>query len=293
VQTAGVAAGGGKYLQKVRLAGSVGENDWEFNKPLSSLGPVTDVDITIPPPPGDNTQKSGEATPEKKPSNPEGKVLAAKVTQALGGAAKLETVKATKSDFDLTQLDGPMKGTMHVESTIVFPDRMKVDLQMPEGNMSIVVTPNSGFASAEGMGSQDLPPSQKTETVSQLHRDLIYVAQHVNDPAFSFSATGSEKSGEIETKIVDVSGPGVEMRWFVDPQTGRIVRESYKTLGRSGPVDAETAFSDWKSVDGLTLPFHRDNKQDGQKSSTVQFISIQLTPAVDSKIFEKPSTSPQ
>ena len=293
VTTADVARVAAKYLHKDQLAILVAGNDSEFDKPLSSLGPVTDVDITIPPPPGDNTPKSGEATPEKKTSNPEGKALAAKVTQALGGRAKLEAVKATKSDFDLTQLDGPMKGTMHVQSTIVFPDRMKVDLQMPQGNMSIVVTPNAGFASAEGMGSQDLPPSQKTETVAQLHRDLIYVAQHVNDPAFSFAASGSEKSGDIETQVVDVSGPGLEMRWFVDPGTGRILRESYKTLGRSGPVDAETTFSDWKSVDGLTLPFHRDNKQEGQNSSTVQFTSIQLNPSVDAKIFDKPSTPQQ
>jgi len=146
-----------------------------------------------------------------------------------------------------------------------------------------------GFASAEGMGSQELPPSQKTETMAQLHRDLIYIAQHADDPAFSFSAAGREKSGDVDTTIVDVSGPGVSMRWFVDPQTGKIVRETYKTMDRSGPVEGETAFSDWKQVEGLNLPFHRDNKQGGQNSSTVQFTSIQLNPTVDPKIFEKPA----
>jgi hypothetical protein len=92
---------------------------------------------------------------------------------------------------------------------------------------------------------------------------------------------------------VDVSGPGVTMRWFVDPESGKIVRESYKTMGHSGPVDGETAFSDWKTVEGLNLPFHRDNKQGGQNSSSVQFTTIQLNPAVDPKIFEKPAASAQ
>jgi len=292
VTTADVARVAAKYLHKDQLAVLVAGNTAEFDKPLSSLGPVTDVDITIPPPPGDNSEKSSGATqPEIKKSNPEGKALAAKVVQTLGGEEKLQAVKATKSDFAVTQLDGPMKGTMQIESTVVFPDRMKVDLQTPQGNMSIVVTPNSGFASVEGMGSQELPPSQKTETMAQLHRDPIYIAQHANDPEFSFAASGHEKSGDIDTTIVDVSGPGVTMRWFVDSQTGRIVRESYKTTGRPGPVDGETAFSDWKQVEGLNLPFHRDNKQGGQNSSSVQFTSIQLNPIVDPKIFEKPASA--
>ena len=40
-----------KYVHKDRLAVLVVGNDAEFDKPLSTLGPVTDVDITIPPPP--------------------------------------------------------------------------------------------------------------------------------------------------------------------------------------------------------------------------------------------------
>src|SRR5437762_5402115 len=164
VTTADVARAAAKYLHKDQLAVLVAGNTTEFDKPLSSLGQVTDVDITIPPPPpGDNSEKSGEATnPETKPSNPEGKALAAKVVQALGGEEKLQAVKATKSDFSVTQMGGP--GPTQIESTVVFPDRMKVDLQTPQGNMSIVVTPDLGFASAEGMGSQELPPSQRAET---------------------------------------------------------------------------------------------------------------------------------
>jgi hypothetical protein len=82
------------------------------------------------------------------------------------------------------------------------------------------------------------------------------------------------------------------MRWFVDRGTGRIVRETYKGMGQSGPVDTETVFSDWKPVEGLNLPFHRENKQNGETSSSVQFSGIQINPQVDPKIFEKPVASP-
>jgi hypothetical protein len=157
----------------------------------------------------------------------------------------------------------------------------------------MIVTPDSGFMSAEGMGVRDMPASRKQETLEQIHRDLIFLAQHVDDPAFSFAASGTEKSGDMQTTVVDVSGPGVSMRWFVDPQSGKVIRETYQALGQAGPVNSETDFSDWKMVEGLNLPFHRDNKQDGKDSSAVQYTSIHLNPSVDPKIFAKPAAPSQ
>ncbi|HEX8798916.1 MAG TPA: pitrilysin family protein, partial [Terriglobales bacterium] len=49
-----------KYLQKDKLAVLVVGNDGEFDKPLSSLGSVTNVDITIPPPPKELMQQMGQ-----------------------------------------------------------------------------------------------------------------------------------------------------------------------------------------------------------------------------------------
>ena len=293
VTTADVARVAAKYVHKDQLAVLVVGNSAEFDKPLSSLGAVTDVDITIPPPPGEKQEKGADAAPpETKGSNPEGKALAAKVAQALGGEAKLQSVKAVKSAFTLTQLGGAMQGAIQIESTTVYPDHSRVDMQAPQGTFSMITTPDAAFGLAAD-GARELPASRKNENLAQIHRDPIYIAQHVNDPAFSFTPAGSDKTGSAETMIVDVSGPGVTMRWFVDPQTGKIVRETYKAVGQSGPFDGETAFSDWKDVDGLNLPFHRANKQNGQDSSSVQYTSFQINPVVDLKIFEKPASPAQ
>jgi zinc protease len=297
VTTADVARVVAKYLHKDQLAVLVVGNAAEFDKPLSSLGAVTDVDITIPPPPGQPPAGKEEkvkdtAPPETKGSNPEGKALAAKVAQTLGGETKLQSVKSVKSAFTVTQQGGTMPGTILIESVTIYPDHMKVDLQTPQGNFSMITTPEAAFVSTSG-GVQDLPASRKNENLEQIRRDPIYIAQHVSDPAFSFAAAGTDKTGGAEAAIVDISGPGVTMRWFVDPQTGKIVRETYKAVGPSGPFDGETAFSDWKDVGGLNLPFHRANKQNGQDSSSVQFTSFQINPVVDWKVFEKPATPAQ
>jgi zinc protease len=63
VTTADVARVIPKYLHKDQLAVLVVGNPSDFDKPLSSLGPVKDVDITIPPPPaqmGEAGQPAGQ-----------------------------------------------------------------------------------------------------------------------------------------------------------------------------------------------------------------------------------------
>lgn len=52
-----------KYLQKEKLAVLVVGNDAEFDKPLDSLGPVTKVDIAIPPPPKELMEQMGRQGP--------------------------------------------------------------------------------------------------------------------------------------------------------------------------------------------------------------------------------------
>jgi zinc protease len=55
-----VARAASKYLHKEKLTTLVVGNPAEFDKPLSSLGPVTNLDITIPPPPGEQPEPPGK-----------------------------------------------------------------------------------------------------------------------------------------------------------------------------------------------------------------------------------------
>ncbi|HLW88078.1 MAG TPA: insulinase family protein [Terriglobales bacterium] len=284
VQAADVARVAAKYVHKDQFAVLVVGNTAEFDKPLTTLGEVRNIDITIPPPPGEK-----EEAPPAKPtaSNPEGKALAAKVVDAMGGLAKLRSVKSLQADLSEQDAQGGPPTTVKV--TIAFPDRMHVEVQTPQGPFTIVVTPDAGFMSAAGMGVRDLPPPQKTETVKQIHRDLVYIGQHLDDPTFIFAASGNETVGGVDTRIVDVSAGDMAIRWFVDPKTGHVVQESYEAVGRSGEMHGETLLSDWKTNDGITLPATHKNKENGKDSSLVEFIRVQFNPIIDSKLFEKPA----
>jgi hypothetical protein len=177
---------------------------------------------------------------------------------------------------------------MQMESIIVYPDHLHAEIQAPRGTMTIVVTPDSAFASS-GMGIEAMPAERKTEALEQIKRDPIFIASHSNDPSFVFQANGGERIGDLEARIVDVNAAGAAIRWYIDPQTGHILRETYKTLSQQGLVEGETQMENWKTVDGITIPMLRRNKQNGQDSSSAEYNTIEFNPSVDEKIFEKPA----
>jgi zinc protease len=274
-----------KYLHKDQLAVLVVGNTKDFDKPLSSLGSVKEIDIAIPPPAGARQEESSKPTE----SNAEGKELASKVITAMGGEAKFAGIKAVKAEFTMTRKTPQGDIPMQMHTTIVYPDHLHAELQTPQGTMTIVATPDTGFMSMGAMGTQSMPSAQKNETLEQLKRDPIFIAAHWKDPDVFFQAGGTEKVGDIESRIVDVNAAGAAIRWFVNPSDGHILKETYMTLGPGGPVQGETTMENWKTVNGLTLPLQRRNKQNGEETSVSEYKSIDINPAVDPKLFEKPA----
>jgi zinc protease len=269
-----------KYLHKDQLAVLVVGNTKEFDKPLSSLGPVKEIDITIPPPAGAKQESKSQA------SNPEGKALAAKVAAAMGGLPRLQSIKSMHVNIAESDAGGP---AAPVDVYLAFPDSMHVEMQIPQGTLTIVASPNAAFISVPGMGSRNMPPAQKAEMLSQMHHDLVYVAAHADDPTFTFTASGTEKVGDVDTAILDIGGAIPWVRWYVDPKTGYILREQYKGMGQSGSFDGESDLSDWRTADGLTMPYKHANKQNGEQTSTAEFKKIELNPPLDPKMFDQPA----
>ena len=273
-----------KYLHKDQLAVLVVGNTKDFDKPLSSLGAVKEIDITIPPPPAEKSESNDSTKPAA--SNPEGKALAAKVASAMGGLSKLQSIKTMHVSIEESDGGGSPNP---VDVTVAFPDRLHIDIQTPQGALTIVASPDAAFMSMAGMGTRNMPPEQTNEMLAQMHHDLIYVAQHADDPAFTFTAAGTEKIDDIDAAILDIGGAIPWLRWYIDPKTGYILREKYKGLGQSGTFDGETNLADWRTVDGLTMPYKHANKQNGQETSNAEFKKIELNPAVDPKLFAKPA----
>jgi zinc protease len=229
VQVADVTRVAAKYVHKDQLAVLIVGNTADFDKPITTLGEVKNIDITIPPPPGEKAE-----VPAVKPtaSNPEGKALAAKVVEAMGGLAKLQSVKSLQAN--LTEKDAEGGAPSSVEVTIIFPDRMHVQVQTAQGPLAIVVTPDLGFVSAAAMGVRDLPPPQKAETVQQIQRDMIYIGQHLNDPKFILPQPERRRSETWKLALLT----SVPATW---PSDGSWIRKLVTSFRKLTRLSAEPA----------------------------------------------------
>jgi zinc protease len=270
-----------KYLQKDKFAVLVVGKSEGFDKPLSAFGPVKALDITIPPA---NTNAASSAS--SSGSNPQGSALLAKVIEAAGGPEKLNSVKTVRVKVTLTLKAQGV--SLDAEETEVLPDKVYNRMTTPGGDMVLVVTPQDSFMQMGPMGTQPMPTSQRDDSLQSLHRNVWYLAQHMHDPGYTFSTAGTEKVGDVQAAVLDINGGGQQWRWYVDPQSGHVLRAQYEATGPTGPATRIVDFSEWKPVDGITVPFHEEVAVNGQPSATIAISSYEFNPTVDPKIFEKP-----
>lgn len=276
-----------KYIHKEQLAVLVVGNGEEMGKPLSSLGPVTDIDITIPTSP---KQASGGAVAPEKPaaSNPEGKALIGKVVQFLGGADKLNSLKALR--YQGTSVRSMPQGEIPIDTdtTIQYPDSIASSLNAMGTQVKIVITPNAAFQEMQGQ-TRDLPPSARDDAHQTVKRDLFNIAQHADDSSYTFAADGTEKVGDVNATVLEISGGGTKTKWLVNPANGELLRTVNNSVGQSGPTVRTTDLSGWKMIDGINLYSQRTVSEDGKVIVKDTVKEWTVNPQVDPKIFEKPA----
>jgi zinc protease len=280
-----------KYIHPEQFAVLVVGNDKEFVKPLSTLGQVVPIDITIPE--GTEAQPAGSDGAAAKPAqtDPQAKALLDKFIAFLGGADKVNQVKAIRQVSTVQQKSpaGDMI-PIEVDSYTVLPDQFYSTVQTPQlpAPMHMVVASSGAWMTLEGQGSRDMPASMKQDRLSSIHRGLIPVAQHAAELTVAMGA----KAADGQT--IDISGNGVNVKWVIDPATGRLVRATFTATGQQGPVQRTAEYSDWRPTAGLNLPYKAVVQENGQVSANETVKSFEINPKVDPKLFEKPAeTAPQ
>ena len=254
-----------KFAHKNEFAVLVVGKPSDFDRPLSSFGPVKTIDITIPE--AAPSANGASTTPAPAAGNQAGKDLAGKVLTSMGGKAKVASIKAVRQKAQVTVKTPQGEVPLTVESLDVFPDRAYQKMITPMGEMSMVISPGSAFMATPG-GVQDMPGSQRDEQGREMRRDPVFILQHMDDAGTTFTAGGTEKIGDITAQIVDVSSNGVDVRWYIDPANGRIVRTSSKSMTQAGPGTQVVDYSDWRTVEGMAVAFKRIITVNGQPQGT-------------------------
>lgn len=247
--------------------------------------------------PGDAASVTAAATPE---ALKQGQALIDKAVAAMGGAAKIDGLTSYREKSIAPQTRGPMgevEVKVNLDLLIAFPDRIRLALSMPDfNNPSAMIQPVSIILPGEAFvitprGVRPVPAEARAEQEQQIQRKPLSILRARNGAGFKAAASGSGKAGETAMEKAAVELAGARYTLGIDPATGRILSLSYKRRGPQGTFgEFVQTFSDFRAVDGLTLPFKVVATFDGQpwknQSSTVETIAI--NGAVDPALFEKP-----
>jgi zinc protease len=265
-----------KYIHPDQLAVLVVGNEKDFDKPLSTLGNVTPIDVTIP----DGSPKPAAAMPAA-PASPTATADAAALVKKLqdfaGGKAALDKVQATKTVIAMTTKTPGGDMDIEMEQTAQFPDSLHQLVKTPMGEMTTVITPTAAFVNTP-MGVQDLPSSMRADAKF----DMVTVLKAPEK--YTFAVAGTEKIGDVNATIVTVGIDGSTAKWYLDPATGRLIRTVRN--GRRG--EQTTDYSDWKTFGGITVPTAAAVSIAGEKQGNATVKSVEINPTIDPKIFVKP-----
>jgi len=255
-----------KYINPNQLSVLVVGNEKDFDKPLTTAGTVTPIDITIPEPGAAKRAAPAAGTPE-------GRALLGKVITFVGGKAKVDAVQAVRTTIAMSMQtpQGPMD--IETESTVRYPSSLRRVMKMPMAEVTMVVSPDASFMLTPA-GPQEIPGSQRDMMAGQIKQEFVAVLKNADNPKYAFTANGN---------MLTIDADGATSTWEVDP-SGKVLRVTRQ--GRQG--EEVTEYSDWKSFGGLMLPAAFTVTANGQKTASGTVKTIELNPTIDANAFAKP-----
>ena len=240
-----------EYLKPDALSIVAVGNPADFGKPLTALGPVKELDLSIPEPSGSAPAKADSASLDR------GRALMQKAQQALGGTDKLAAVKdfTQTVEASLNTPQGAMKARQTNQWTAAGAYKQSQELPFGkviafyDGKTNWLVTPK---------GTSEMPPPILRQMQGEKLRSFFELMLADRNQQRTVNAIG-DNTVEIATT------GGETVRLEFDPATGLPARSQYQSMGMQGPVAVVANFGDWREVNGIRLPHKLVIEQGGQK----------------------------
>jgi predicted Zn-dependent peptidase len=273
-----------KYIHPDKMVLLVVGKSEEFDEPVSTFGEAEAIDITIPPPPDTRPQV------EKTASSVEagGSALTRMARAVRGGAA--EPVRAVRASTTVTVKMGGQSISLQQETSIVLPDKIRHTVQSPMGEQVVVINAGKGVAHGGGQ-TAPLPTEMVEQSLLELSRELLFLADHAESPDVEAVAAGSDEVNGVACEIVSVSFKDIESRLCID-ETGKVLKQSYQGEHpfRKTPGLIELMLTDYAEIDGRQLPRTQTTLFEGEEVATQTLESVEINPELDAALFELPAT---
>ncbi|MGE5570433.1 MAG: M16 family metallopeptidase [Rhodospirillales bacterium] len=271
-----------QHLKTDNLAILVLGKEKDFDQPLTALGKVTAIDISIPAP---AQTPLAAATPE---SEQKGRALLAAARDAMGGAAVMSVKDYTETgsmNISVGQNEMAMKRETTQSLTGKLLNKMVTPMgeivQGYDGQVAWMQTPQ---------GTQEMPASQKEELDNSLFRETLWLLQNFDSGSLTIQALGQSEADGKPAEGVAVSDPAGkrQVKIYFDAATNLPVKKVYTAAFMGPPGEIEEVYSDYREVSGVKLPFKTQVFQNGQKRAEQTTTELKINPGVPDSAYRKP-----
>lgn len=239
-------------------------------------------------PPADLTG-SREATQQ-------GRALLEKAVEALGGAAKIDSIHSYRHQGKQTATIQQQTVELLLALMWERPGRVREERSFGPGNLFVtVLTADDAFTvSSRGRRAafRELSPGQRQYDEKALfQRRLLTVLQARQQPGFRVVALGAAESGGARVERVAVQYQRIQVTLCIQPDSGLVHSMSYMDRGRGGVVTEVTElYSDFRLVGDVRLPFQVTSTANGETDPfrTYQLDSISINPPLAASLFARP-----
>jgi len=209
-----------------------------------------------------------------------GQDLVAKAVGVMGAGSKLDQLQTLQK----TELRGNQIKNILV---VAFPDSLRQEVVRPNFTLTSVVSPSESFVLFNN-AARPMPESNRKAIFKDLYHDPIFLLRARKLPDFKASLAGTE---DKTLERVEIELPELTTTLGIDPATGRVIKQSYRGRGPGGVVgEIVIDYSDFRTVEGLLLPFKTTATFDGQPfpalSGTIEALTV--NGQIDPSSFKKP-----
>jgi zinc protease len=255
-------------LREDKLAIVAVSSAGEIKGQLEKFGPVEVLDYRSPT--GAIPQSRPTAALPAESLTPEAasraKAVIDRALKAHGGAARLKAVKdvETRAAISITTPNGSVEGDLL--TAVRMPDKSRIEMSMLGQRGIQVLNGDKGWTTSGGQ-VQELTAEQAQAMRAGLKVQVLPLLARLASGSATVGYVGAETMGGDSVDVVLVVDPDATSKAAFSRKTGLLVRleQEEPAMFGQGKVQMARLYTDYRTVDGLLVPFKIERYARGQR----------------------------
>ncbi len=219
-----------------------------------------------------------------------GRAIFEAAQKAAGGRERLRGVRDVSVTFSGKWITPQGDVPIEAHDTMVFPALARSEFQASAGGQIVsIVRFFDGLSGWEKtpQGLRDMPDVQKQVYRAEAMRNTLSLLRGEGD--FSVQFEKREKVGEADAEVILITKKGQDIRMYIEAATGMVLKKAFRGMGTGGMADIEEAYSDYREIAGIQVPFRVERTQNGSPLTQFTVKEVKFNTGVDpAELAKKP-----